>query len=288
MFDALVSPFVEFPFMRRALVAVMVLGVSAAPVGVFLMLRRMSLTGDAMAHAILPGVAIGYFVAGLSVGAMTLGGLAAGVAVALAAGAIARVGALKEDATLAAFYLVALALGVLLVSTRGSSVDLLHILFGNVLAVDDDALFLLAGVATATLVVLALVWRALVLDTVDPGFLGAVGRAGGVAHLAFLGLVVANLVAAFQALGTLLGVAVMVLPAVVGRLWSADLDRIMAIAVAVAVLGGAAGLVASYHADTATGPTVVLALGAALFVSLLLGRSGGLLWRVVKRRHLEA
>jgi zinc/manganese transport system permease protein len=284
--DLLVQPFVELPFMRRALVAVTVLGVSAAPVGVFLMLRRMSLTGDAMAHAILPGVAVGYFVAGLSVGAMTLGGLVAGVAVALLAGAVARAGALKEDATLAAFYLIALALGVLLVSARGSSVDLLHILFGNVLAADDDALFLLAGVATATLLTLALVWRALVLDTVDPGFLGSVSQAGSLAHLAFLGLVVANLVAAFQALGTLLGVAVMVLPAVIGRLWSADLDRIIAVAVAVA--NGAVGLLVSYHADTATGPTIVLTLGAALFVSLVFGRSGGLLWRVVKRRHLEA
>lgn len=288
MIDLLVQPFVEFPFMRRALVAVTVLAISAAPVGVFLMLRRMSLTGDAIAHAILPGVAVGYFVAGLSVGAMTIGGLFAGVAVALLAGAVARAGALKEDATLAAFYLIALALGVLLVSARGSSVDLLHILFGNVLAADDDALFLLAGVASATLATLALVWRALVLDTVDPSFLSSVSRSGGVAHLAFLGLVVANLVAAFQALGTLLGVAMMVLPAVIGRLWSADLDRIVAIAIATAVTSGALGLLLSYHTDTATGPTIVLTLGAALVLSLVVGRSGGLLWRVVKRRHLEA
>ena len=102
------------------------------------MLRRMSLVGDAMAHAILPGAAIGYLVAGLSLGWMTIGGLVAGFAVALLAGRRrARPPCCSEDASLAAFYLISLALGVTLVSLRGSNVDLLHVLFGTVLALDD-------------------------------------------------------------------------------------------------------------------------------------------------------
>src|SRR5919112_4456967 len=140
MLDALITPFAEFEFMQRALVGVIAIAVGGGPVGVFLMLRRMSLTGDAMAHAILPGAAVGYLVAGLSLPAMALGGLVAGVVVAMLAGAVARFTDLKEDASLAAFYLVSLALGVTIVSLRGSNVDLLHVLFGSVLALDDASL----------------------------------------------------------------------------------------------------------------------------------------------------
>src|ERR1700730_17226000 len=100
--DFLISPFAEFEFMRRALVGVLVLAIGAAPVGVLLMLRRMSLMGDAMAHAILPGAAVGYLLSGLSLVAMTTGGLIAGLAVALVAGGVARATELKEDASPAA------------------------------------------------------------------------------------------------------------------------------------------------------------------------------------------
>ena len=120
------------------------------------MLRRMSLTGDAMAHAILPGAALGYLVAGLSLPAMTIGGILAGIVVAVLGRRSSRaVTVLKEDASLAAFYLISLALGVTIVSLNGSNVDLLHVLFGTVLALDDDALILLAAIATVTLATLA-------------------------------------------------------------------------------------------------------------------------------------
>ena len=121
MIDAVTQPFIEFSFMRRALVGCLALSLGAPPIGVFLMLRRMSLMGDAMSHAILPGAAIGFLVAGLSLPAMSLGGFVAGFAVALAAGLIARTTILREDASLAAFYLVSLALGVLIVSVSPRS-----------------------------------------------------------------------------------------------------------------------------------------------------------------------
>ena len=134
IWDAFIQPFADYGFMRRALVGCLAVSVGATPVGVFLMLRRMSLTGDAMAHAILPGAAVGFLAAGLSLGAMTVGGLIAGLTVALLSGFVARSTILREDASLAAFYLISLAAGVLIVSTRGSSIDLMHILFGTVLA----------------------------------------------------------------------------------------------------------------------------------------------------------
>lgn len=288
LYEALVAPFAEFDFMRRALVGSAALAVAAAPIGVFLLLRRMSLAGDAMAHAILPGAAVGFLVAGLSLPAMTIGGLVAGVAVALGAGLVTRVTQLKEDASLAAFYLLSLALGVTLVSLKGSNVDLMNVLFGSVLALDDDALTLIAAVSSITLAALALIYRPLVLECVDPGFLASVGRAGGPTHLVFLGLVVLNLVAGFQALGTLLSVGVMMLPAAAAQFWSARLGPMMAAAAAIGVLASVAGLIVSYHTGVPAGPAIILAAGAVYLASILTGPAGGLLWRLAPRRHRTA
>ncbi len=282
------APFIEFGFMRRALAGCLALSVSAPPVGVFLMLRRMSLMSDAMAHAILPGAAAGFVVAGLSLPAMTIGGLVAGLAVALLAGAVTRTTVLREDASLAAFYLISLAGGVLLVSLRGSQVDLMHFLFGSVLALDDPALLLLGGICTLTLATLALIYRPLVMECVDPLYLRSVGRAGGPVHFAFLGLVVVNLVGGFQALGTLLAVGLMLLPAVAARFWARELGATMAASVVLAVLASFAGLSLSYRFDLPTGPAIVLSAGTLYVVSMLAGPQGGLLRRLVRPRHLEA
>src|ERR1700742_5077951 len=121
IYDALIAPFTEFEFMRRALAGVIALALGGAPIGVFLMLRRMSLVGDAMAHAILPGAAIGFLISGLNLFAMTFGGLIAGFTVAILAGVIARTTELKEDASLAVFFLISLAVGVTIISVRGTN-----------------------------------------------------------------------------------------------------------------------------------------------------------------------
>ena len=131
-----------------------------------------------MSHAILPGAAAGFLVSGLAILPMTLGGFVAGLVVALLAGLVSRLTAQREDSSLAAFYLISLALGVLLVSLKGSNVDLMHVLFGTVLALNDDALILIGGVATVSLVGLALIWRPLVAECFDPTFLRSVSRAG--------------------------------------------------------------------------------------------------------------
>ncbi len=288
MLDVLVSPFLEFEFMQRALVGVIAIALGGGPVGVFLMLRRMSLTGDAMAHAILPGAAVGYLIAGLSLPAMTVGGLVAGVIVAVMAGLVARLTDLKEDAALAAFYLLSLALGVTIVSLRGSNVDLLHVLFGTVLALDDNALYLLAGIASVTLLSLAVLYRALVLECVDPTFLRSVSRAGTPTHLIFLGLVVLNLVGGFHALGTLLAVGMMMLPAAAARFWSADITLMTATATMIGIVSGCSGLLLSYHVELPAGPAIILTAGAIYIVSLVVGPEGGLLWLIRPRRHLEA
>ena len=288
LYDIFIAPFADFEFMRRAFVGMFALSVGAPPIGVFLMLRRMSLIGDAMAHAILPGAAIGFLVAGLSLFAMAGGGLIAGFLIAVGAGLISRSTPVKEDASLAAFFLISLALGVTIVSLKGSNIDLMHFLFGSVLSVDNAALLLILGITSVSLFVLALIWRPLVLDCVDPGFLRSVSRAGGPAHVAFLGLVVLNLVGGFQSLGTLLAVGIMMLPAITSRFWSRDVTGMMAVAVVSAAISSYAGLLLSYHANLPSGPAIILVAGFIYVLSIALGPIGGLAWLAWPRRHLEA
>ena len=288
MIHALVDPFVEFAFMRRALVGCLALSLGAPPVGVFLVLRRLSLMGDAMSHAILPGAAIGFLVAGLSVPAMSLGGFIAGIAVVLLAGVVTRSTILREDASLAGFYLVSLALGVLIVSVKGSSIDLLHVLFGTVLALDDTALILIAAIATLTMLILAIIYRPLVLECFDPNFLSSVSRLSTPTHFLFLVLVVLNLVGGFQALGTLMVVGIMLLPAITARFWAQDISNMIVVAVAAALAASLIGLLVSYYANLPSGPAIILTAGAGYLVSMLIGVQGGLLWQLMQRKHLEA
>ncbi len=281
------QPFAEFAFMRRALVATLALALGSAPIGCLLVLRRMSLMGDAMAHAVLPGAAAGFLLAGLSLPAMSLGGFVAALAVAGAAGLVTRLTPQQEDASFAAFYLIALALGVLMVSMRGSQVDLMHMLFGTVLAVDDVALLQMAAVASITLLALAVMIRPLVLESVDPAFLRSVGGPGAVAHGLLLVLAVANLVSAFQALGTLMAVGLMMLPAAAARFWVTDLLAMAATAAGIGAMAGVIGLLLSYHSELPSGPCIVLVCGLAYVLSVLLGTRDGILtqrWR--RPRHL--
>jgi zinc/manganese transport system permease protein len=288
IYNALIAPFIEFEFMRRALAAAVALALGGAPIGVFLMLRRMSLVGDAMAHAILPGAALGFLLSGLNLFAMTVGGLIAGFAVAILAGVVARTTDLKEDASLASFYLASLALGVTIVSIKGTNIDLLHVLFGDILAMDDPTLLVVAFNATITLAVLAVIYRPLVIESVDPLFLRTVSRSGALAHLTFLALVVINLVNAFHALGTLLAVGLMILPAGIARFWSRELTAMICLAVASAILAGYAGLVLSFHTRIPAGPAIILIATALYVCSILFGNVRGLVRQLFPAPHLEA
>lgn len=288
IWDALIGPFAEFGFMRRALLGCIAVSLGATPIGVFLMLRRMSLTGDAMAHAILPGAAVGFLVSGLSLGAMTIGGLIAGMAVALLSGFVTRVTALREDASLAAFYLISLALGVLIVSTRGSNVDLMHVLFGTVLALDNAALILLCSIASISVLFLAVLFRPLVLECADPQFLRSVSGLSALTHFAFLMLVVLNLVGGFHALGTLMAVGIMILPAAAARFWANGIGGLIAAAVIVAALASVSGLLLSYHYSLPSGPAIILVAGGFYVLSLVTGPVGGLVARALPRAQIEA
>ncbi|MBD1551729.1 metal ABC transporter permease [Pseudomonas typographi] len=279
MLAPLWQPFMEFAFMRQALFGGVALAMSAAPLGVLLMLRRMSLIGDAIAHGILPGAAVAFWLVGLSLPALTLGGLGAGLGVAGLAAWVTRNTGLREDASLAALYPISLASGVLLLGLAGRRLDLLGLLFGSALSVDAATLQAMVLVAVLSVVLLVPLYRPLLLDCLDPLFLRSVSRVGPWAYGLFLGLVVLNLVVGFQAIGALMMVGLMTLPAAASRFWSRRLPWRLLLA---ALLGGLAvwlGLLLSYHLALPSGPAIVVVAGAFYVLSVLVGPVHGVLQR---------
>ena len=268
------DPFTQFAFMRRALAACVILAIGGTPLGVFMTLRRMTLVGDAMSHAILPGVALAFVTSGLALIPMTLGGLVAGVFVALFAVFLTRFTRLKEDASFTMLYLLSLASGVILISLKGSNVDLLHMLFGNILAIDRASLTLMASVACITLITLAVFYRGLVIECFDPDFAHAAQKGKSWASVIFFLLLVTNLIAAFQALGTLMALGLMILPAITARFWSRDIDRVLPLSIGCALVASVVGLLISYHTNIPAGPAVVLTAGSLSLLSAFVGRFG--------------
>ncbi|MFD0985986.1 metal ABC transporter permease [Methyloligella solikamskensis] len=281
----LAEPFITDEAMRRALAACLALSISAPPIGVFLLLRRMSLVGDALSHAILPGVAIGFLIAGGSFVAMSLGGFITGLVVAFLSGALARAKLLTEDASLASFYLLSLALGVLIVSLKGADDELLHLLFGSVLDLDIPAMLLMAVIATVSVLALAIVYRPLVVECFDRALLHQVSGWGAPAHFVFLGLLVINLVGAFQVLGTLLAVGIMLLPAITSRFWAAGVSGMIGVAVMIATVSCIIGLLISYYGELEAGPAIILTAGVFYGLSILFGTEDGILLQTVRRRR---
>ncbi|MDR3423780.1 MAG: metal ABC transporter permease [Alphaproteobacteria bacterium] len=272
--ELILDPFTQYAFMRRALAACVILAIGGTPLGVFMTLRRMTLMGDAMSHAILPGVALAFASFGLALLPMTLGGLAAGVFVALCAMFLTRFTRMKEDASFTLLYLMSLAAGVIIISLKGSNVDLMHMLFGNILAIDKDSLTLMAGVACVTLFTLAGFYRGLVIDCFDPDFAYAAKRGRSWASLIFFVLLVTNLIAAFQALGTLMALGLMILPAIAARFWTQNIDTLIPLSILCALAASLTGLLISYYTQIPAGPAVVLAAGTLSLFSALSGTHG--------------
>ncbi len=285
MYDVLIAPFVEDVALGRALMGTMLVAIGSAPVGVFLTLRRMSLTGDALSHGILPGVAVAYLAFGLNIVPMTIGGIIAGLVVAIAAGAVSRFSVQNEDASMAAFYLMSLAAGVLLVSVRGESDELIHLLFGAAETLSANAVLLNGAIALGTIAALALLWRGLVAECLDPLFLRSVSNMGAVVHFAFLVLVVLNLVNGYQALGTLLSVGLMMLPAAAARFWVDRVDMMCAVAIVLGIGASVTGLLVSHHFSLPTGPCITLIAGGAYVISMLFGTHGIIRTRRQPVRH---
>ena len=277
----IVEPFETLAFMRAALVACLALALTNGTVGTLLVLRRMSLDGDVLGHAVMPGAAIGFLYGGPSPTWLSLGGLASGLAVAALAGLIPRRRA-RQDAGLVTFYLVALSLGVVLVAWRGSNVDLVRVLFGTVLAIDHRALLQIAAASTVIILMIAALYRPLAVGAFDPAFLRAAGTRVPYGAV-FLALVVLALVASFQAFGTLLALGPLLLPAAAARCWGLGVAASMALATGFGLIASVAGLLISYHGNLPSGPAIVLAAGLLFCLSLAATRSSRILAPMIGR-----
>jgi len=265
----LIGPFETFGFMRIALVACVALALSNGPVGTLLLMRRESLQGNVLSHAVIPGAALGFLYAGYSLAALTFGGLLSGLGVAGLAALAARSRLQRQDSPLIAFYLVSLSFGVLVVAARGSQADLMHVLFGTVLAVDVKALLLIAGISSVTLLIVAMFYRPLAVESFDPEFLRAVGGGGGAFRFMFIALVALNLVASFQAFGTLLAIGPLLLPAAAARCWTNKVWPMIILATVIGMVAAIAGLLTSYYANLPSGPAIVMGAGGLYGMSLL-------------------
>jgi zinc/manganese transport system permease protein len=277
----IVEPFETLAFMRAALVACLALALTNGTVGTLLVLRRMSLDGDVLGHAVMPGAAIGFLYGGPSPTWLSLGGLASGLAVAALAGLIPRRRA-RQDAGLVTFYLVALSLGVVLVAWRGSNVDLVRVLFGTVLAIDHRALLQIAAASTVIILMIAALYRPLAVGAFDPAFLRAAGTRVPYGAV-FSALVVLALVASFQAFGTLLALGPLLLPAAAARCWGLGVAASMALATGFGLIASVAGLLISYHGNLPSGPAIVLAAGLLFCLSLAATRSSRILAPMIGR-----
>ncbi len=265
----------QYDFMVRAMTATMVLSFSMAPVGAFLVLRRLSLAGEAMAHAIVPGIVIAFVVAGLSVASMIVGGLTAGITVAVLTSFLARKTIIREDASLASLYLIALALGIFILSAAGSAVPLKSFLFGSILGIDNETLWLIGATATITLVSFALMLRQLITSTIDPVFYESQSANPALVTQWFMFLVVLNLLGAFKALGTLMAVGLMILPATAARYWVSTITSYLILTFAFALASCWVGLIVSFYLpDVPSGPAIVLVAGILFFASLIIGPQG--------------
>lgn len=288
LYSYLIQPLLSYDFMQKASVSLICLCFSAPLIGVFLTLKRMSLSGDAISHAILPGAAVGFLFSGLSVAAMTIGGMIAGIVVIIISSVFSRISKSSEESNLAVFYLFSLALGVLIISLNGSNLDLLHFLFGSVFAIGSDTIVLLGICTTVTLIVLSFIARPLILDIVDPLFLESVSKSGPWVHICFMILAVFNLVSSFQAIGTLMAVGIMIIPATSAKFWSYRLTSILVISVFQALISSYVGLIMSFHYNVPCSPAIIISLSTLYLVSFIFGSHKGIIKKFIKGKHYES
>jgi zinc/manganese transport system permease protein len=271
---------------RSAAAGGIALAFGGAPLGVLLVARRMSLSGDALSHGILPGAAIAYLVAGANPWALTLGALAAALTVTSLSSLLARTRRLPEDAAFAVIYLSALAIGVLLLAHSAGAEALEAMLFGAPGGLDRSALLLAAGAATATLITLALFLRGFVAESVDPGLLRAEGHRGAALHVLLMMLVALNLVAGFRAFGALMTVGLMMIPAAAGRFWGRGYAAQALAAIAMSAASSAGGVLIAAKTGVEPGAVMVLCAAVLFAVSGLAGPHGGLVSALAGRERL--
>ncbi len=270
-----------YPFMVRGLVASLLVGTTCAILGTYVVLKGMAFFGDALAHAILPGVAVAY----LAGWPLFAGALVAGVGIAVGIGYLTRRGRIKEDTAIGILFSGAFALGIALLSTvEAYAVDLTHFLFGNVLGVSPTDLWVTAGLAGLVLLLVILFYKELLVMAFDPVLAQVLRLPTGFLHYLLLVMLAATVVVALQTVGVALTVAMLVTPAATAYLLTRRLPTMMALAALFGNLSAVAGLYLSYYVNIASGPAVVLVCTTLFLLALLFSPRRGLLARRLRAR----
>jgi len=277
----------QFEFMQRALIVCALVGFTNGFIGSYIVLRRLALMADALSHSLLPGLAAAAIFFGLSAAGLLVGGLIAGLFVILGGQLISRSSRIKEDTAIASLYIIAFAAGVLLIKYSRVPIDLGHFLFGNVLGVGNADLWLAYGVSWVALPLIVILQRPLLIALFEPDVARSQGVSVDTLHFILMGLVVLAMLASLQAVGVLLSLGLLILPAATIYLLT---DRFALLAWGSGLLGlsaGVVGLLISYWINLPTGPTIVLLLGLSLLLAYLLSPKYGILRRIFHGRHLH-
>jgi manganese/iron transport system permease protein len=266
--------------MQHGLLAALMVGIVCAVIGCYVVLRSMAFLGDAMAHAILPGVAVAYLLGG----SLTVGALVAAVVVALGINFLSQKGAIKEDTAIGILFSAALALGVALISTiRTYAVDLSHILFGDVLGVSAGDLWLTGLIGLGVLLTILLLYKPFLVVTFDPVLASTLRLPVGLLRLLLLILLALSIVVSIQSVGVGLVAAMLVTPAATASLLTRRLPSMMALSAGLGAFSGVAGLYLSYYTNIASGAAIVLVATGLFVLAFLFAPGKGWLWGKIRR-----
>ncbi len=287
LLQSLLEPF-AYTFMQRALLSCALIGFTNGFLGTFIILRRQALLADALSHSLLPGLAVAAILIGLSPGGLLLGGLLAALLVALGGQLIARNSRLKDETAVASLYIIAFALGIILIRFAKVKVDLTHFLFGNILGVGDGDLWIAYGSACLTLTLLVIFQRPLLLTLFDATVAKASGISVGWIEAGLLTLTVLGLVSSLQAVGVLLSLGLLILPAATAYLLTDSFTRMLWGGAFLGLFSSVGGLFFSYYANIPSGPCIVMLLAVLLAMSYLFSPRYGVVTRMLRGRHFHA
>lgn len=284
IFDFLIEPF-QYEFIHRALIASIITGISCGLIGAFIMLRRMSLLGDALAHAVLPGVVIGFMIAGKGQVAIFIGAVISGFITVVLISYINRNSKIKEDTSIGVIFTGAFALGILLVSQlKQVHIDLSSYLFGDVLGVSTDDIILSSIIMFAIIISVILFYKQLLITSFDPTLAMSIGISTAAVHYFLMSLLSMTIVTSLQSVGIVLLVAMLITPPATAYLLTDRMKPLLFLSAGLGTLSGVTGLFLSYYFNFSSGASMVLVSVTFFALAFFFSPKEGVLTRAIRRR----
>jgi manganese transport system permease protein len=274
----------QYEFLQKALFTSVVVGIICGVIGSFIILRGMSLMGDAISHAVLPGVALSYAF-GFN---FFIGAVATGVLTAIGIGFVSQNSRIKNDTAIGILFTSAFALGIILVTMLKSSTDLYHILFGNVLAVRPSDMWVTVGIGIVVCITVYLFFKELLLTSFDPTIAAAYGLPNNLIHYLLMTLLTLVTVASLQTVGIVLVVAMLITPAATAYLLTDRLSVMIFLAAGFGMVSSIFGLYFSFSYNLASGATIVMVATAFFLLAFLFSRKYGIVWKSIRARQKRA